>query len=59
MADVIELHRDTGDLSGWYSIVEYKRGKPKPDDGDEVQLCAGHLPGRNARYNAGLRLHVL
>jgi CRISPR-associated exonuclease Cas4 len=41
VADVIELHRNTGDVSGTrYSIVEYKRGKPKPDDRDEVQLCA-------------------
>jgi len=25
----------------WYPVpVEYKRGKPKPDDRDEVQLCA-------------------
>ena len=41
MADVIELHRDTGDLSGTrYSIVEYKRGKPKPDDRDEFNFCA-------------------
>jgi len=23
-----------------YNIVEYKRGKPKPDDRDKVQLCA-------------------
>ena len=41
VADVIELHRNTGDASGiGYSIVEYKSGKPKPDDRDEVQLCA-------------------
>lgn len=41
VADVMELHRNTGDSSGIrYSIVEYKRGKPKPDDRDEVQLCA-------------------
>lgn len=41
VADLIELHRDTGDVTGMgYSIVEYKRGKPKPDDRDEVQLCA-------------------
>lgn len=41
VADVIELHKDPGDKSGVrYSIVEYKRGKPKPDDRDEVQLCA-------------------
>jgi len=41
VADVMELHRNTDDPSGMsYSIVEYKRGKPKPDDRDEVQLCA-------------------
>lgn len=41
IADVIELHKNTGHKSGVnYSIVEYKRGKPKPDDRDEVQLCA-------------------
>lgn len=40
MADVIELHRDTDSSGTRYSIVEYKRGKPKLDDRDEVQLCA-------------------
>ncbi len=41
IADVIELHRNAGDMTEMkYSIVEYKRGKPKPDDRDEVQLCA-------------------
>ena len=41
VADVLELHLDTKDISGKrYNIVEYKRGKPKPDDRDEVQLCA-------------------
>ena len=41
VADVIELHRNADDASDKkYSIVEYKRGKPKPDDRDEVQLCA-------------------
>ena len=41
VADIIELHREAGDVSSTkYSIVEYKRGKPKPDDRDEVQLCA-------------------
>lgn len=34
----IELHGKTG----WWTPypVEYKRGKPKPDERDEVQLCA-------------------
>ncbi|MBS3947872.1 MAG: CRISPR-associated protein Cas4 [Dethiobacter sp.] len=52
VADVIEIHQcsphgerglknRTDDASGMrYNIVEYKRGKPKPDDRDEVQLCA-------------------
>jgi len=41
VADVIELHRNASDASSMrYSIVEYKRGKPKSDDRDEVQLCA-------------------
>jgi len=51
-ADVVELHRTeseplentiaTESKSGrWIVIpVEYKRGKPKPDECDEVQLCA-------------------
>jgi len=37
-ADVVELHR-RGDA--WIPFpVEYKRGRPKPDICDEVQLCA-------------------
>lgn len=41
VADLIELHRETGKmLSQAFVIVEYKKGKPKPDDRDEVQLCA-------------------
>lgn len=41
VADVLELQKVHEDNSGVrYSIVEYKRGKPKPDDRDEVQLCA-------------------
>jgi len=39
VADVVEFHRQ---LDGsWQPFpVEYKRGKPKPDDCDMVQLCA-------------------
>jgi CRISPR-associated exonuclease Cas4 len=38
-ADVVEFHRLPGDK--WQPFpVEYKRGKPKPDDCDRVQLCA-------------------
>ena len=41
IADVLEIHCDPGGLNDLtYSLVEYKRGKPKPDDRDEVQLCA-------------------
>jgi CRISPR-associated exonuclease Cas4 len=49
VADVVELvatESDTGcelpDRSGFWHLrpVEYKRGKPKNDDRDEVQLCA-------------------
>lgn len=35
-ADVVEFPQDGGPPVP----VEYKRGKPKPDDCDEVQLCA-------------------
>jgi CRISPR-associated exonuclease Cas4 len=43
-ADVVEFHHDpiTGQLSGVIP-VEYKRGKPKRDDSDRVQLCAQAL----------------
>ena len=38
-ADVIEYHRQPD--GSWQAFpVEYKRGKPKPDDSDKVQLCA-------------------
>lgn len=38
-ADVIEYHRQNDGT--WQAFpVEYKRGKPKPDDSDKVQLCA-------------------
>jgi CRISPR-associated exonuclease Cas4 len=50
-SDVVELVRVTGNVTDTISIdkkhgrwklvpVEYKRGKPKPDECDEVQLCA-------------------
>jgi len=39
MADVVEFHRQAD--GSWQPYpVEYKRGKPKPDDSDKVQLCA-------------------
>lgn len=41
VADVIELQKVAGGSTDVrYRIIEYKRGKPKPDDRDEVQLCA-------------------
>ena len=41
-ADVVEFHRLNDDR--WQPFpVEYKRGKPKPDDCDKVQLCAQAL----------------
>ncbi|ABO49541.1 CRISPR-associated exonuclease, Cas4 family [Desulforamulus reducens MI-1] len=44
VADVIEIqqHDDNFGIVN-YSIVEYKRGKPKADDRDQVQLCAQAL----------------
>jgi len=41
-ADIVEFHRmENGD---WQPFpVEYKRGKPKADDCDKVQLCAQAL----------------
>ncbi len=41
-ADVVEFHRQ---LEGnWLPYpVEYKHGKPKPDDSDRIQLCAQAL----------------
>jgi len=44
-ADVVEFHRN-GELPGrkWRPFpVEYKRGKPKKDNVDKVQLCAQAL----------------
>ena len=41
IADVIEyISNPETENSLEIRIVEYKRGKPKPDDRDEVQLCA-------------------
>jgi len=38
-ADVVEFHRQSNDA--WQPFpVEYKRGRPKKDDCDKVQLCA-------------------
>jgi CRISPR-associated exonuclease Cas4 len=40
-ADVVEFHKQGG---AWMPFpVEYKRGKPKADDCDKVQLCAQAL----------------
>ncbi|MBT9136462.1 MAG: hypothetical protein DDT34_01543 [Firmicutes bacterium] len=41
MADLIEIHRlGNAPLGHAYHIVEYKRGRPKANDCDQVQLCA-------------------
>jgi len=41
-ADVVEFHRVEGEK--WLPFpVEYKRGKPKVDESDKVQLCAQAL----------------
>lgn len=47
VADVVEFHRDTAGIaiqgrSGRWRPhpVEYKYGQPKPDERDQVQLCA-------------------
>jgi len=41
-ADVVEFHRTAGD--SWQPFpVEYKRGKPKIDHCDKIQLCAQAL----------------
>ena len=47
-ADVVELHRKPGSgkdkIAEWLPFpVEYKRGKPKKDNYDKVQLCAQAL----------------
>lgn len=41
-ADVVEFHRQDDGLWQPYP-VEYKRGRPKKDDSDRVQLCAQAL----------------
>lgn len=39
-ADVVEFYRNTA-TGQWNSFpVEYKRGKPKSDNSDKIQLCA-------------------
>lgn len=40
VADVVEFHRIPGETTWQPFPVEYKRGKPKPDHCDAVQLCA-------------------
>lgn len=47
VCDVVEFHRDPAGITlagregNWLPYpVEYKRGKPKPFDADELQLCA-------------------
>lgn len=40
VADLLEIHKGESGQNAIYRLVEYKRGKPKPDERDEVQLCA-------------------
>jgi len=42
-ADVVEFHASEGGAPPAVRPVEYKRGRPKPDRCDEVQLCAQAL----------------
>lgn len=42
-ADVIEFYKTVGTKKRVPFIIEYKRGKPKRDDSDKVQLCAQAL----------------
>ena len=43
-ADVVEFHRSETIPGTWVPYpVEYKRGKPKKDNSDKVQLCAQAL----------------
>lgn len=42
-ADVVEFHKAAGIKKRVPFLVEYKRGKPKLDDSDKVQLCAQAL----------------
>lgn len=44
VADVVEFHRPESPQAAWRpKPVEYKRGKPKPDLSDCIQLCAQAL----------------
>jgi len=43
-ADVVEFHLKKGETGQWVPFpVEYKRGKPKKNPADKVQLCAQAL----------------
>lgn len=43
-ADVVEFHKTEKEPGSWVPFpVEYKRGKPKKDNSDKVQLCAQAL----------------
>ncbi len=43
VADVVEFHNASKENRGQPRPVEYKRGKPKPNDCDKIQLCAQAL----------------
>ncbi len=40
VADLMEIIEENNGNKKSYALVEYKRGKPKVDDRDQVQLCA-------------------
>jgi CRISPR-associated exonuclease Cas4 len=48
-SDVFEFHKVPGKKERVPFPVEYKRGKPKPDDCDKVQLCAQALCRNSSR----------
>ncbi len=67
-ADVVEFHQKSGE---WHPFpVEYKRGKPKMNNCDKVQLCAQALcleemleveiihPFLNEKVTVGLLFHI-
>lgn len=56
VADLLEIQKRENGHKVIYRLVEYKRGKPKPDDRDEVQLCAQAMcleEMRSASINSG------
>ena len=59
VADVLELERISSEQTR-HSIVEYKRGHPKPDDpGRGTAVCSSYLPGRDDRHQTRSWIPVL